>query len=51
MRGAWINLKVNTSAMKDRETAVMLEQRGEELLMRYEQEAELIYEKVMERIG
>ena len=49
--GAWINLKVNTASMKDRDTAVKLEEEGLAIKEKCETEADAIYNKVMERIG
>ena len=51
LQGAWINLKVNTSAMKDREKAELLEKEAQDRKEIYEIKADAIYKSVMERIG
>ena len=51
LRGAFINVRVNTALMKDRQRAYELDEQCEKLLSRYLPEAESIYESVLGRIG
>jgi len=51
LEGAWINLKVNTSSMKEREEAARIEENAISLVDKYSEEADAVYHYVMERIG
>ena len=51
LEGAWINLKVNTNSMKDRETALKMEEEALALKEKYEAVADSVYNNVMERLG
>ena len=47
--GAWLNVKVNTKSMADREYAQAMNDQAEELVNKYWKIAEEVYQAVMER--
>ena len=51
LEGAWINLKVNTNSMKNREAALKMEEEAFALKEKYEAVADSVYNNVMERLG
>ena len=50
LRSAYLNVLINTSSMKDRACAESIEARAEELYGRGTEQAEAVYEAVLERI-
>ena len=50
LRSAYLNVLINTSSMKDRACAERIETRAEELYGRGTEQAEAVYEAVLERI-
>lgn len=50
LRSAYLNVLINTSSMKDRACAERIEARAEELYGRGTEQAEAVYEAVLERI-